>query len=109
MRENGSRTRVGKLDPETRAAVGGGVHAALAAHAGDGLAHEGKADPGAGIVGGRVEAFEELENTFVMAGIDADAVVLHPETDAGFALLAADADGGEFAGAGELERVRHEV
>src|SRR5205085_7031533 len=69
--------REGELKRGARADAG--LRPDPAAMAFDGLLADGQADPGAGILCGRVRALEDVEDALGVGGIHADAVVAHAE------------------------------
>src|SRR2546430_15361336 len=62
-----------------RALADAGLGPDTAAMAFDGLLADGQADPGAGILRGRVRALEDAEDALGVGGVHANAVVAHGE------------------------------
>jgi hypothetical protein len=72
-----------EFEPEAAAFAGVGLDAGAAAHLLGGSPDDGQTDAGARKLLGRMEALEDAEDLSLGFRVDADAVVLDPDADAG--------------------------
>src|SRR5437764_261088 len=106
-----SPSALGQFEPEAAALPWLGFDPSMPAHPLGPFAHDRQADAGAGISRGTREPFENLKDSFLEFGRNADAVVFDPEAHPVLLLLffGPNVDVRPDSGGDELNRIRDQV